>query len=71
MYKRQDHAWPGGALANIPDLSTLQMESKVEEVDRGRINAGDAVLVRVDAFPEKTLHAKLDYICLLYTSRCV
>ena len=61
-FKVGDHAWPGGALANIPDLSTLQMESKVEEVDRGRINAGDAVLVRVDAFPEKTLHAKLDYI---------
>jgi HlyD family secretion protein len=61
-FKVGDHAWPGGALANIPDLSTLQMESKVDEVDRGRINAGDMVLVRVDAFPEKTLTAKLDSI---------
>ena len=61
-FKVGDHAWPGGALANIPDLSTLQMESKVDEVDRGRINTGDAVLVRVDAFPEKTLDARLDAI---------
>lgn len=57
-----DHAVPGGAVAEVPDLSTLQMESKVEEVDRGRINVGDAVLVHVDAFPEKVLHARLSSI---------
>ena len=58
-FKVGDHAVPGGALAEVPDLTTLQMESKVDEVDRGRINAGDTVLVRVDAFPEKTLNGKL------------
>ena len=57
-----DHAVPGGALAEVPDLSTLQMESRVEEVDRGRINVGDTVLVHVDAFPEKVLHAKLSSV---------
>ncbi len=36
-FKVGDHAVPGGALAEIPDLSTLEMESKVDEVDRGRI----------------------------------
>jgi hypothetical protein len=61
-FKIGDHAVPGGALAEIPDLSTLQMESKVEEVDRGRIAIGDTVLVHVDAFPENVITAKLTAI---------
>src|SRR5258708_16769840 len=58
-FKVGDHAWPGGALAEIPDLSTLEMEGKVEEIDRGRITTGQAARVHIDAFPEKTLTAKL------------
>ncbi|HZL56362.1 MAG TPA: efflux RND transporter periplasmic adaptor subunit [Bryobacteraceae bacterium] len=58
-FKVGDHAVPGGLLAEIPDLSTLGMESKVDEVDRGRIAVGSTVLVHVDAFPEKTISAKI------------
>ncbi|MBV8810971.1 MAG: efflux RND transporter periplasmic adaptor subunit [Acidobacteriaceae bacterium] len=58
-FKVGDHVSAGLAVAEIPDLSTLQMESKVDEVDRGRIALGDTVLVHVDAFPEKVLNAKL------------
>jgi multidrug efflux pump subunit AcrA (membrane-fusion protein) len=58
-FKVGDHAWPGGVLAEIPDLSTLEMEGKVEEIDRGRIEVGQAARVHIDAFPEKTLTAKL------------
>jgi multidrug efflux pump subunit AcrA (membrane-fusion protein) len=58
-FKVGDHAWPGGVLAEIPDLTTLQMESKVDETDRGRIQVGDDVLVHVDAFPERVLNSKL------------
>lgn len=58
-FKVGDHVSAGQAVAEIPDLSTLEMESKVDEVDRGRIAAGKTVLVHVDAFPEKTLAATL------------
>jgi multidrug efflux pump subunit AcrA (membrane-fusion protein) len=61
-FKVGDHAVPGGVLAEIPDLSTLEMESKVDESDRGRIAVGDTVLVHVDAFPEKMVTAKLTSI---------
>jgi multidrug efflux pump subunit AcrA (membrane-fusion protein) len=61
-FKVGDHAPAGLAIAEIPDLSTLEMESKVDEVDRGRIGVGDTVLVHVDAFPEKVLSAKLESI---------
>ncbi len=58
-FKVGDHAVGGTVLAEIPDLSTLEMESKVDEVDRGRIDVGDMALVHVDAFPEKVISAKL------------
>jgi HlyD family secretion protein len=58
-YKVGDHAPPGAGLAEIPDLSTIEMESKVDEVDRGRITVTDAVLVHIDALPEKTWNARL------------
>lgn len=61
-YKVGDHAVPGGILAEIPDLSTLEMESKVDETDRGRVAVDETVLVHVDAFPEKTVEAKLTSI---------
>jgi len=58
-FKVGDQAWPGAALAEIPDLSTLQMEAKLEEIDRGRLSAGSAARVRVDSLPELSLPAKL------------
>ena len=53
-FKAGDRAWSGAALAEIPDLSTLEMEGKLEEIDRGRLAAGATVRVRVDALPEVT-----------------
>ena len=59
-FKVGDQAWPGATLAEIPDLKTLEMESKVEEIDRGRISVGNDVRLRMDALPELTIPAKLD-----------
>jgi multidrug efflux pump subunit AcrA (membrane-fusion protein) len=64
-FKVGDHAYPGASIAEIPDLSSLQMESKVDEEDRGRIAVGNAVLVHVDAFPETALQARLVTISAL------
>lgn len=61
-FKVGDQIWPGAAVAEIPDLSTLRMEGKIEETDRGRIVAGSDVRVRIDALPELTLPARLDQI---------
>jgi multidrug efflux pump subunit AcrA (membrane-fusion protein) len=61
-YKVGDHAAAGVSIAEIPDLSSLEMESKVDEQDRGRIAVGDDVNVYVDALPEKTIQAKLTAI---------
>lgn len=61
-FKAGDQVWPGAALAEIPDLSTLEMEGKVEEIDRGRIAAGNDVRVRIDSLPELNMVARLNSI---------
>lgn len=61
-FKAGDHVWPSAIIGEIPDLSTLAMESRLDEVDRGKVSPGSAVLVHVDALPEKTFPAKLDAV---------
>ena len=64
-FKVGDNAWPGSPLAEIPDLSTLEMEGKIEEIDRGRVAAGQPVRIKIDALPEKTLSGKLSSLSIL------
>jgi multidrug efflux pump subunit AcrA (membrane-fusion protein) len=59
-FKVGDQVWPGAAVAEIPDLNTLEMEGKVDEIDRGRIAAGQDVRVRIDSLPESTFSGKLE-----------
>jgi len=61
-YKVGDNVCPGCPIAEIPDLTTLEMEGKIEEIDRGRIALGQDVNVRVDALPELSLPAKIALI---------
>lgn len=58
-FKVGDHAFPGAVIAEVPDLSTIRLEAKVEEVDRGKLTVGFEGLVRIDALPEKTWTSKL------------
>jgi HlyD family secretion protein len=60
-----DNVWPGGVLAEMPDLSTLELDAKVEEIDRGRVEVGQSVRVTVDSLPELNLEGKIGNISLL------
>ena len=46
-------------LGTLPDLTTLEMDAKLEEADRGRIAVNQDVLVRVDALPELAIPGKV------------
>jgi multidrug efflux pump subunit AcrA (membrane-fusion protein) len=61
-FKVGDQVWPGGTIAEIPDLATLEMEGKLEEIDRGKIEVDDEVRVRIDALPELSESAVLQAI---------
>ena len=59
-FKVGDNVWPNGTIAEIPDLSTLELLAKVSEVDRGRVALGDTVRAHMDALPELTITGKID-----------
>src|ERR1044072_1846812 len=50
-FKEGDQAWTGAAIAEIPDLSEMRIELKMEEVDRGKLKFGQAPKIRGDASP--------------------
>jgi hypothetical protein len=61
-YRVGDQVSGGLRLATIPDLSTLLIDAEVEETDRGRLQVGNEVIVRVDALPGFSLQTKLSGI---------
>lgn len=61
-FKEGDRAWTGAAIAEIPDLSLLRIDLKLDEVDRGKMELGQKVKVRIDAIPDREFDAKLDWI---------
>lgn len=61
-FKVGDNVYSGMNLAEIPDMSSLAMDVKVEETDRGRIGVGKDVRVRVDALPELQIPATITQI---------
>jgi HlyD family secretion protein len=58
-YRVGDQVSGGMNLATIPDLSSLLIDVTVEEIDRGRMQAGDGVIVRVDALPDVAIQTTL------------
>src|SRR6185369_3488135 len=61
-FKVGDNVFSGMNLAEMPDLTTLEMDAKVEEVDRGRLKVGNAVRLRIDALPELAINAEITQI---------
>ena len=61
-FKEGDAVSTGVSIAEIPDLSEMRIELKLEEVDRGKVQLGQRVRIRVDAIPEREFTAKLDWI---------
>ncbi|HWC99362.1 MAG TPA: efflux RND transporter periplasmic adaptor subunit [Candidatus Sulfopaludibacter sp.] len=61
-FKVGDNVFAGMSLAEIPDLTTLQLEGKIEETDRGRIAVGQQAIVRIDSLPELSIPAKVGSI---------
>lgn len=58
-FKAGDRAWPGAAIAELPDLTTVRFTARVEEADRGRISTSQPVTIRIDAIPDKEFTGKV------------
>lgn len=62
QFKVGDNVFSGMKLAEMPDMDSLVMDAKVEEIDRGRIATGHQARVRIDALPEMSLEAAITTI---------
>lgn len=51
-WREGDSVWPGAGVMELPDMSTIQIAARVDEIDRGRLQVGQKVRVHVDAVPD-------------------
>jgi HlyD family secretion protein len=64
-FRAGDRAWPGAAILELPDLSSIHLEARLDEGDRGRLEVGQEATVRIEAVPGKDFRARIDKISLL------
>jgi HlyD family secretion protein len=64
-FRRGDRVFFGAPIAELPDLSAIRMTCRLDEADRARVQAGSAVLVRVDAVPDRELEARIAEIGMI------
>ncbi len=64
-FRPGDHAWNGATIAELPDFSSLQVSTRIDEVDRGRIQLDETSTVRVDAVPDRGFQAHVARISAL------
>lgn len=67
-YKAGEHAWPGAAIAELPDASSLIVYARVDETERGRLALKQTVTVQMDAIPEREFTGHLQQIGTIATS---
>jgi len=61
-YRPGDRAWPGAAIAELPDASTLRITARVDETERGRLAVQQAVTVQLNAIPDRQFTGHIEQI---------
>jgi HlyD family secretion protein len=64
-FREGDRAWAGASILELPDLSSIHLEARLDESDRGRLKVGQAATVKIEAVPGKDFAAKVDLISVL------
>jgi HlyD family secretion protein len=64
-FREGDRAWAGASILELPDLSSIHLEARLDESDRGRLKVGQQALVRIEAVPGKDFNARVDLISVL------
>ncbi len=66
-FQEGDSVWAGAEIADIPDLSSMVVEFRVEEIDRGRARIGQKVRVRVDAVAGAVFEGAIEWLSPIAT----
>ncbi len=61
-YRPGDRAWPGAAIAELPDANTLRVSARVDETERGRLAAGQPVTVQFNAITDRQFTGHIEQI---------
>jgi RND family efflux transporter MFP subunit len=61
-YRLGDQAWPGAAIAELPDASTLRVSARVDETERGRLAPKLPVMVQLNAIPDRQFSGHIEHI---------
>lgn len=64
-FREGDRAWPGAAILELPDLSSVHLEARVDESDRGQLRPGQEAVARIEAVPGHEFKARIEKISLL------
>ncbi len=66
-FQEGDTVWTGAAIAEIPNLESLRVEFRVDEVNRGRVAMGQPTRIRIDAVPDVTLSGSVSWLSPIAT----
>ncbi len=64
-FREGDRAWAGANILELPDLSSIHLEARLDESDRGRLKIGQDATIRIEAVPGGEFKARIDSISLL------
>jgi multidrug efflux pump subunit AcrA (membrane-fusion protein) len=64
-FREGDRAWPGASVLELPDLSSIYLEARLDESDRGRLNIGQDAMVKIEAVPDREFKARIETISVL------
>lgn len=61
-YRPGDRAWPGAAIAELPDAASLRITARVDETERGRLASQQPVNVQLNAIPDRQFTGHIEQI---------
>ena len=64
-YRPGDSAYPGAEIVELPDLTHVHLEAKLDESDRGRLKEGQQATIRVDAIADHEFQASVSDVSVL------
>ncbi len=64
-FREGDRVWSGAAILEVPDLTQVFLEARLDETDRGQLRRGQRATVRVDAVPGRDFDAEVVDVSLL------
>jgi HlyD family secretion protein len=64
-FREGDRACPGAAIMELPDLSSVHLEARLDETDRSRLRVGQDAKIRIEAIPGHEFKATIERISVL------